>query len=224
MSASSERRLTLTVESGPMPLRHIHRAALTFTIARGDHPRVCARCGPDRRAVGAIPVTRRASSIARSLIRTPSRPRAPRSPPIRRTSLASSTSASPNPARGSFARPSRRSRAGSRSSRTTRCSCDGAGIDICRSVNSIARSPISRAAASLDSHDLRHLVPPRRRPVRARRFCRRGRVVRQGAADRPGCRRTGGLHGLVVDVAQPRRPRRGSEGDARCDRRPDSSR
>ena len=40
---------------------------------------------------------------------------------------------------------------GSRSSRTTRCCCDGAGIGICRSVNSIGPWPISRAAAGIDS-------------------------------------------------------------------------
>ena len=60
-----------------------------------------------------------------------------------------------------------------------------------------------------------NLVPPRHRPVSARRLCRSGRIVRQGAADRTGRRRTGGFHGLVVDVAQPGRSRRGSEGDAR---------
>ena len=64
-------------------------------------------------------------------------------------------------------------------------------------------------------HDLRKLVPPRCRAVPARRLCRSGRIVREGAADRTGRRRTGGFHGLVVDVAEPSRARRGSEGDAR---------
>ena len=49
----------------------------------------------------------------------------------------------------------------------------------------------------------------------ARRLCRGVRIVRQSAADRPGCRRAGGFHGLVVDVAQSSRARRRSEGDAR---------
>ena len=64
-------------------------------------------------------------------------------------------------------------------------------------------------------HDLRHLVSPRDRPVRARRVCRGRRVVCQGAAHRAGSGRAGWFHRLVVDVAQPRRSRRGSEGDAR---------
>jgi hypothetical protein len=51
--------------------------------------------------------------------------------------------------------------------------------------------------------------------VPAGRLCRSGRIVRQGSADRTGRRRTGGVDGLVVDVAQPSRSRRGSEGDAR---------
>ena len=38
----------------------------------------------------------------------------------------------------------------------------------------------------------------------------RGGIVRQGSADRTRRRRTGGFHGLVVDVAQPSRARRGS--------------
>ncbi|HEY7286922.1 MAG TPA: tetratricopeptide repeat protein [Vicinamibacterales bacterium] len=64
-------------------------------------------------------------------------------------------------------------------------------------------------------YDLRNLVPPRGRPVPARRFWRSGRILREGPADRAGRWRTGGVHGLVVDVAQPRRARRGREGDAR---------
>ena len=52
----------------------------------------------------------RAWSIARFPIRTPSRAREPLSRPTRRTFRASSTSASPSPVRGSFAKPSRRSR------------------------------------------------------------------------------------------------------------------
>ena len=63
--------------------------------------------------------------------------------------------------------------------------------------------------------DLRSVVPPRRRPVPARRLCRSGRLVRQDSADRAGRRRTGGFHGLVVDVAQPSLAWRGSDGDAR---------
>ena len=97
-----------------------------------------SRCNTDRP---------RAWSIARFPIPTPSRAREPRSMPIRRTSRRSSISALPSPVRGSFAKPSRRSRGGSRSNRTTRCSSDGAGIVICRCVSSIARLPISRAAA-----------------------------------------------------------------------------
>ena len=41
-----------------MPFKDMQRAALTFDHRRGDHPGACARCGPDSRAVGAIPVTR----------------------------------------------------------------------------------------------------------------------------------------------------------------------
>jgi tetratricopeptide (TPR) repeat protein len=52
---------------------------------------------------------------------------------------------------GSSGRRSRRSRAGSKSSRTTRCFCDGADIDIFRSANSIAHSPISRAGSKIDA-------------------------------------------------------------------------
>src|SRR5262247_1974082 len=43
-------------------------------------------------------------------------------------------------------------------------------------------------------HDLRNLVPPRCRPVPARRLCRGGGIVRQGSADRPGRRRTCRFH------------------------------
>ena len=62
--------------------------------------------------------------------------------------------------------------------------------------------------------DLRQLVPPRCRPVSARRLCWSGRIVRQGAADRAGRRRTGRFDRLAVDVAQPGGSRRGCEG--RC--------
>ena len=77
-----------------------------------------------------------------------------------------------------------------------------------------AYADLSRGS-SIDAIDLWQLVSPRYRPVPARRLCRRGRIVRQGAADCAGRRRTGGFHGLVVDVAQPGRARRRSEGDAR---------
>ena len=96
----------------------------------GDLPGACARCTARRARSRCNTGHPRAWSIARSPIRTLSRAREPLWRPIRRTSRASSTSAWPSPVRGSFAKPSRRSREGSRSSRRTRCFCDGAGIDI----------------------------------------------------------------------------------------------
>jgi len=139
-----------------MPFRDIHGAALTSIIAavitlglRLMRARqACNRCNTGHP---------RAWSIARFPIPTPSRAREPLSRPTRGTLRASSISASPSPVRGSFAKPSRRSRGVSRSSRTTRCFSDGAGIDIFPCVNSIVRSPISRAAApstarSTESH------------------------------------------------------------------------
>ena len=107
---------------------------------------------------------------------------------------------------------------GSRSSRTTRCCFDGAGIGIFPSVNSIRRWPISRAAHDRQ-HDLRHLVSPRDRPVRARRICRGGRVVCQGAAHRPGFGRAGGsTDWLWMSLS---RAGRGAEAKAMLDRRPE---
>ena len=77
------------------------------------------RSAPGQRSTRARPAHCRfntgrpqASSIGRFPIPTPSRAHEPRWRPSRRTSHASSTSALPNPVRGSFARPSRRSRAG----------------------------------------------------------------------------------------------------------------
>ena len=149
----------------------------------------------------------------------PSRARAPLSTPIRRASRASSTSAWPSPVRGSFAKPSRRSHVGSRSSRRTRCSSDGADIDICPYVNSIARPPISRAAApstarstesgttSVSSSTCAGTLP--RRPRRS-----------PGSADRPGCRElAGSTDWLWMSLS---RAGRGAEAKAMLDRRPDS--
>ena len=88
-----------------------------------------------------------------------------------------------------------------------------------------AFADLTRGSA-INSADLWDLVPPWCGPVPARKLCRGGRIVRQGPADCARRRRIGGVHGLVVDVAQPSRPRRRSEGDAQsaagfeaCDQR-----
>ena len=92
------------------------------------------------------------------------------------------------PVRDSFAKRSRRSHEGSRSSRRTRCFSGGAGIDIFPCVNSIARSPTSRAAAPLTARSTASgttsvssntseetlLTRPHRSPRRSRCLCSRG--------------------------------------------------
>ena len=123
----------------------MRRVSLTFVlgVAIALDPRLVQTTPARSRSSTGRP---RASSIVRFRIRRRSRKRRRRSRPTRATLRASSTSASRSPARGSSAKRLRRSRAGSRSSRTTRCCCDGAGIGIFPSVNSIGPSPISRAA------------------------------------------------------------------------------
>ena len=189
------RSLWADVESVPMPFRAIQRIALTLTIGSAIF------LGPalDARQTGVQSLQYRSPEGVdyRSLpIRMPSRAPEPRSTPLRGTSRASSTSASPSPVRGSFAKPSRHSHEGSRSSRRTRCFSDGAGIDIFPCVNSSARPPTSRAAAPsiAQSTDCTTSVSPStcaetlpRRPGRSRRLSPSPRMPASWRVPRTGC-------------------------------------